>query len=479
MEPKESIHPAGEGELSFSTYAGKVGVGASTEALTPFGGFVPWAAFMKESGIFERLSESCPVRRTSPNASKPFDILCSFALTALCEGTRFNHVNRLRHDPVLAELFGMERIVSDDTIRRFFRLFDQRGAREWIDAASTRLWKSIPENYILDWDSTVITRFGKQEQAEVGYNPQKRGRASHHPLLAVVAGTRLCPYYRLRSGKSSSAGEWTEAMEECFSAMGRKPWLNRADIGFASEKIMAWHESSADRPRYLFKLKLTGNVKRAIASIGEEGWQGVPRQGVLQLSEVEGLELHGWSKARRVILGRRLQSESLPGENGEFWKRAKHEYEAYVTDLDQEEANAWQIVELYRKRADCENVFDELKNQWGLAGFCSRNARVTSLASKLQLLVYNMWNLFMRLLEPQRHVEAAHGRRWFLFIAARLCKSSRQRECKLSVSPQWWKDLEKGYIRVANWLALTAPQLKSIPPPAANPQSPKAIETQA
>jgi len=38
----------------------------------------------------------------------------------------------------------------------------------------------------------------------------------------------------------------------------------------------------------------------------------------------------------------------------------EYEHDAYVTDLGCEEANAWQVVELYRGRADMENVFDEL-----------------------------------------------------------------------------------------------------------------------
>jgi hypothetical protein len=34
------------------------------------------------------------------------------------------------------------------------------------------------------------------------------------------------------------------------------------------------------------------------------------------------------------------------------------------------------LVQLYRQRADAENVFDELKNQWGFAGFCAQKAAV-------------------------------------------------------------------------------------------------------
>ena len=135
-----------------------------------------------------------------------------------------------------------------------------------------------------------------------------------------------------------------------------------------------------------------------------------------------------------------------------------------VTDLPVAEVNAWQVQALYRERADAENVFDELKNQWGFNGFCARTRRVTALAARLLLLVYNLWSLFVRLLEPARHVEAAGSRRWFLIIAARLVKSGRQMAVQLSVKDAWWQQLKAGYERVARWLATTAPQLKFVPP---------------
>ena len=34
---------------------------------------------------------------------------------------------------------------------------------------------------------TVVTRYGhQQEGAEIGYNPRRRGKPSHHPLLAFA-----------------------------------------------------------------------------------------------------------------------------------------------------------------------------------------------------------------------------------------------------------------------------------------------------
>lgn len=50
------------------------------------------------------------------------------------------------------------------------------------------------DNFILDLDSIVITRYGEQEGAKKGYNPNKRGRLSHHPLIAFVNYEVICKY---------------------------------------------------------------------------------------------------------------------------------------------------------------------------------------------------------------------------------------------------------------------------------------------
>ena len=73
------------------------------DALTPFGGLVPWAAYTKHIGIAEALAADCPVKRTSPNAAPVYDIIQSFMLTALTDGRRFSHVERLREDPTIPD----------------------------------------------------------------------------------------------------------------------------------------------------------------------------------------------------------------------------------------------------------------------------------------------------------------------------------------------------------------------------------------
>ena len=192
------------------------------------------------------------------------------------------------------------------------------------------------------------------------YNPGKQGRRSFHPLLAVVAKIRLCPVYRFRSGDTVSASQWHEAMADAERWLGdRRVELNRGDLGFGHDAIMSWHETAPGRPKFLFKLKLTNPVRSALHRIKESDWQGPAILGACQMAEGR-IQLTGWKTSRRVIFARTLQGVVPAAHRAEFWDQHKHEFAVYVTNLP-DEVNGWQIQELYRQRADTENVFDELK----------------------------------------------------------------------------------------------------------------------
>jgi hypothetical protein len=88
----------------------------------------------------------------------------------------------------------------------------------------------------LDVDSTVITRNGQQQGATKGYNPNKRGRNSHHPLLAFIAESRMVANFWLRPGNTSSSNNILEFLACTLRHLGSKTvGLLRADSGlFAS-----------------------------------------------------------------------------------------------------------------------------------------------------------------------------------------------------------------------------------------------------
>jgi hypothetical protein len=60
-----------------------------------------------------------------------------------------------------------------------------------------------------------MTRYGEQEGA-------KKGRASHHPLIAFIADVKLFANLWLRSGKTSSANNFLSFLEDTLSKLKNK-----------------------------------------------------------------------------------------------------------------------------------------------------------------------------------------------------------------------------------------------------------------
>ena len=123
-------------------------------------------AFQKKRGLIEALAATCPVRRTRPNAAPAYDELTSLGLTVLWDGRRFAHAPRLRQDPTLNELFGLEGVVGD-TLRRFAASVPEAEGAAWVAGVAQRLWGALPEKLILDLDATAPTKYGQQEGAAV------------------------------------------------------------------------------------------------------------------------------------------------------------------------------------------------------------------------------------------------------------------------------------------------------------------------
>ena len=190
---------------------------------------------------------------------------------------------------------------------------------------------------------------------------------------------------------------------------------------------------------YLFKLRLTANVKRAIERLSRQtdwadsgqGWQ----------AKETAIRLQGWSRQRRVVVLRRRVKGALAtpamdedgpprlafldiGPSEEMW-----EYQVLATTLLEAVESFGQ---LYRDRGDGENVFDELKNQWGWGGFVTHDLARCRLAARLVALFYDWWNIFTRLAEPDRHREAITSRPLLSHAIAERVRHARQTTIKIA-----------------------------------------------
>jgi hypothetical protein len=85
-------HLLGEEEYSFETSGGQIHVRRADTTLIPLGALVAIASFIEKLGIIDTLIESCPIKRTSNNATPIRDILIGFLLVCIQDRKRFRHM---------------------------------------------------------------------------------------------------------------------------------------------------------------------------------------------------------------------------------------------------------------------------------------------------------------------------------------------------------------------------------------------------
>ena len=438
------------GPQTLDTFGGPVKVEwDASSPLTPFGQLVYFAEFLKVSGRFDAAVGDCPLSYTSPNAPAVRDVVGTWGLSALAGHKRYAHVTALRCDQVLPELLGMDKIVSEDSLRRALIAMPEQAGLDWlqrhIDATVRPL---LGERYTIDIDTTVKPLYGHQEGAVVSYNPKKPGRPSHVHHTYTLAGLRLVLGVETAPGNEHTGTHSAPGLWALIDRIPRDCWptLLRGDSGITSERMMA--EAESHGIAYLFKLRQTKNVKTLVErTFARAGWQDAGQGWQGQEAE---LRLVGWSRHRRVVvLRRRLRSgvvaETRDADNQPRLSFAEVEEDAPIwehavlaTSLVIPKAegapddDVLSIAQLYRDRADCENVFDELKNQWGWGGFTTKDLARCRLTARMVALVYNWWNIFVRLAEPEKHLEAITSRPLLLAGIAERTRHGRQTTLRIA-----------------------------------------------
>ena len=442
-------------------------------SVTPMGQLVYFAQFLATGGLFAEWVRDSPLHYTSPNAPAKQDVLGTLALAILAGHHRYAHITAMRGDQVNPVGLGMSRVCSEDSVRLAFKKVDPEACACWQQKALARTWEpALKHPWILDMDMTVKPIYGHQEGAGIGYNPHKPGRPSHALHTWFVRGMRLVLDVEVRPGKehAAKAGQsrlwalWDSLAPEC------RPWLACGDAGFGQEGMMVACESRGQK--YLFRQRQTPRVQQLIQRLmgtattrwtkTSRGWEAAEGQ----------LRLQGWSRSRRVAVMRRQREradasqESLPESTApplpwtEIVKSLpEYEYMVLVTNLTLDLVG---LTDLYLQRADVENVYDELKNQWGWGGFMTRDLHRCQVAARNVGLVYNWWSLFVRCAEPKRPREAITSRPLLLCGVGRLSESGNQLKVQITSLHAAAKDIQgllSGLSQFLSGLRNTAEQL--------------------
>ena len=268
-----------------------------------------------------------------------------FLVSLWCGANRFSQLEINRHDRVLARVFGWTKCAGHRAVVRLFERFDL--------ATSSRVQQEIYgwffsqlsiKRITLDVDSSVITRWGKQQQgARVGYNPRNHGRASHHPLIAFVADCRMIANFWLRPGDCASAGNLLSFLAATRANLGNTIiGLLRADSGFFADEILKVREDSGTD--YVVAAKLHEAAPGKVLSLFKDD-----------------PDMKLWCYG---VVCATLKLSAL-----EVWRA-------------------------YRGRADGENRIKELKADFGLENFNLRDFWATGAALTATMLAYNLMSLF-------------------------------------------------------------------------------------
>jgi hypothetical protein len=462
---------------------------------TALGQLAFFAEYLEATGLFERWLKSCPLSYTSPNAPELVDVLGTWMLSILDGHCRYAHVGALRGDGVAPSILGMNKIIGDDSLRRALAAIApapdikhsemQRIAQEAQLARSTRwmqdqlkhsIAQATVQPWILDCDTTIKPLYGKQDGAVVSYNPHKPGRPSHAIHTYWIGNLRLVLDAQLEPGNRHSPMHSRPGLMALLEELpqAQRPRLVRGDCAFGSEGEMSALEAIGQP--YLFKLRQSAGVKTLVkrqwrrsdwCPVGQ-GWDACE----------DTLLLTGWSQRRRVIVMRRVRKMDLLVEVKRAGRpKRKDQVQAELHFVDENEpVKSWEyavlvcnthyelenIAQLYRDRADCENGFDEIKNQWGWGGYTTHDIERCALSARAVALIYNWWSWYVRLAHPKTRLEAITSRPKLLSAVGRMTSHAGQKKILLTITHEAATQIKALVNNVRHGLSLiqaTAPQL--------------------
>jgi Transposase DDE domain group 1 len=392
---------------------------------------------MRRIGWDEGLSGAALPAPRSNRGIEPVLMVKAFLVTIWTGGGRFAHTALVRFDTALRSIFALKQVASVSTFTRFFRRFRQKEVEEVFGHLSGWLWQRIGgRSWTVDLDSSVLTRYGRQEGSQLGYNPWRRGKKSHHPLMAFAAECRMVITAWLRPGNVSDNSNAENFFREVLAVFGQRHRIGllRCDCGFCAGSFLGLLESKG--VNYIIPVPLLSTVRRQINALRD--W--VELDLVNSVAEFR-YQAYGWPHARRVVVVRhRRRKQQRQGRL--LLEVPCFTFSVYVTNLT---LPAAQVSALYQGRADSENRIKELLHDFAISGFVSQKFWATEAAFRMACFGYNLMSLFRQALlgAASKHTLSTLRTQCFA-IGACLGRAGHKHMLRIGLPPprrEWFKGL--------------------------------------
>jgi len=365
--------------------------------LTQFGGVALIEQFFQRIGLQGSLGQR--VRFAQRNNRYSVSECLEALLYPLILGRgRIETTEPLRYNGVFHYLAGLPGYPAATSLRRFLQRFARAGRNPLVklhDNWRARMMERS-RRVIFDLDSTVLTVYGRQERAEVGYNPKKRGRPSYLPLLCFEGRTQDCWEGSYQPGNTHVSTITVPVLQRAFAKLPEsvREVRVRADGAFFDHKIIEFIEEN--QAFYAVVARLSRPLKNRLSGLryrrvspgvwAAEFWYGP----------------QGWPGSRRFIVIRRPVPEE-PSAQLHLFQMGGYSYQVLVTNLSLTPLHLWRF---YNQRARAELVIRELKDAYALGKIPTKDFPANEAFFQIVLLAYNLLNWFKRLCAPP-HLQRA------------------------------------------------------------------------
>lgn len=350
---------------------------------------------------------------------------------------RIFHLAGVEDDPLFLRKSGWAKLPDHTTFYNDLDRFDEAVKIQPLRAVLAAVAKRTErDNPILDFDSTAETVYGNQEGAEIGYNPNKHGRKSYHPLMVFDGLSQALVNAMLRSGNVGSSASFGDLLHGTLALLGKEhARYLRMDAGFAGEDIYAEAEEHTTIG-YVAKTRIYKDLAEHAHCFT---WRRVEYTDVIV--EVKSFihQAKDWSKPRRIVMVRYRPADTEAGGQGRLFDDLDWRIAAMVTNLDWAEEDVWHF---YNQRCSQENYIKEMKDGYGMDRIPNDSFYPNYAMMLLKGIAYNLVLGLKREVATSRftHLTVARLRRELFFVAGKIVSHAGNVIIKLSAGYKWQAD---------------------------------------
>lgn len=369
------------------------------ETLTHYGGLFLIQRFCNKLDLRRRLKR-CLLAAPDWSEFDPVDVILMLLFLLIAGVQRINKSDKLQYDGFFLSLLGLDTLPDESSLRRFLKRLSPEAIRQIArlhDRLRTELFAepSPRSSLTFHMDSVVLTLWGKQQGARVGYNPKARGRRSYHPILCFEDHGQEFWHGSLRPGDAASNTGARFFVQRCLQkvpthiAHGRIRLL--ADAGFFSGALI----DDLDQAGYGYTIVCRSY--EAYHRLAEKaGFQNLKLGwGVAEFRH----KPQKWKQEHRFVAIRRpLPVDPEESNQLTLFKDTRYSYSIVVTNL---QTSAWKVWNDYLKRSNIERSIRELLNDLALSKIPTQTWTANVAFLQLLLFAFNLLHWFKRLCFPE------------------------------------------------------------------------------